>query len=234
MSQPRARAHSEHVASRTVREKQRAWGREAKHVGAVGPRVASRRTRAASRWGGTSGLDSRGEKGRARPRSWPVTPEPDGEPRTTRVQRRATRTRRRELGSDPTKAAVRLLPPAAPTCWRLSVKARPAPTAPKSEATRRDAAPSALALPPARLVPCCSASLPRSLPSGAGRGPRIVHRLRAPRDTPTLRAAPPGARTRASPRTGGGGPGPPAGPLFPLEQNAGETRPLTENRGCFL
>lgn len=76
-------------------------------------------------------------------------PEPDGEPRTTRVQRRATRTRRRELGSDPTKAAVRLLPPAAPTCWRLSVKARPAPTAPKSEATRRDAAPSALALPPA-------------------------------------------------------------------------------------
>lgn len=184
--------------------------------------------------GGTSGLDSRGEKGRARPRSWPVTPEPDGEPRTTRMQRRATRTRRRELGSDPTKAAVRLLLPAAPTCWRLSVKARPGPngTEVRSDPARRR--PLRARSAPARLVPCCSASLPRSLPSGAGRGPRIVHRLRAPRDTPTLRAAPPGARTRASPRTGGGGPGPPAGPLFPLEQNAGETRPLTENRGCFL
>lgn len=66
-------------------------------------------------------------------------PEPDGEPRTTRVQRRATRTRRRELGSDPTKAAVRLLPPAAPTCWRLSVKARPGPdgTKVRSDPARR-------------------------------------------------------------------------------------------------
>lgn len=66
-------------------------------------------------------------------------PEPDGEPRATRVQRRATRTRRRELGSDPTKAAVRLLPPAAPTCWRLSVKARPGPngTEVRSDPARR-------------------------------------------------------------------------------------------------